>query len=579
MGIQDFLVSLGVGAVSPSKTGGIAVRAPNVQSTGGNSDAAKVAALKKMGYSNAQIAASLSGNAPISGAVAGDSNAPGYSALEGLLGAVLPFGLNSAAASALTTRPKTPGIPSKSSSGSSTAGNVLSQIFNASPNMQTLAKLGQAVGTGAGKLGQQVGTAVAKKGKGGSNAGGAPGKQGNGGLADILGALQGGEYPDWNYTSPEITMRDFTDQANSKVAQAFAPLMAMYAQQIADTQARGNRNFGLVGGIYDKYVNSIGNDAAQTQQRYDSTEAERANQGTALANNVGDYYQSANQGTADLLKSIGGQQAAPELLQQGANEQAIQQGNIAQNTQAVNDYYGQQEQGAANQATAYQDAARNEGVRGQSNVLADTSAQIGGINSEQAKSQTQQGLTALDIAQQLAQNDYNTQVQNANMGMQGAQAGYQAQVGNYNAGRQNALDQLQQYQWQQEMNSRNGQFGQQMDLQRQQLGLDTAKFNLEAQQPGDPIQFSGANGSQTQLAQRYGPDLVSDVANAMYEATAGSGVRPGDPNMSNAYNAYLQKAQQLSAKYGIPVGDAVQALQLYWNENQAGAFGATPRVQ
>jgi hypothetical protein len=314
--------------------------------------------------------------------------------------------------------------------------------------------------------------------------------------------------------------------------------------------------------LYDQYVKSIAQGAADTGQRYANAGTERAQQGQALAGNVGDYYQSANSSTADLLKSIGAQQAAPELLQQGANEQAVQQSQIGQGTQAMQDYYSQQNQGAQDQAVGYQDAARNESVRGQANVLADAAAQIGGVDKQEAGSRTTQATTALDIANQLANRDFQMQQANVGNNMNNAQFGYQSSLGGYNAARQNILDQF-------DLNYK------QTQLDQGQQQIDIASAKAAGANAGSGVSPSGLNATVLQLGDTVGRQAVNDIQEAITKTTTGSGVRPGDPDkMGNAFIAALQQAPQIAASNGLSVSQVQSAMIQMWKDS----FGSADTI-
>lgn len=581
MGLIDDLIQITLR--NGRTTGGQASRAgttPNANSQG--TLAAKVATLKKLGYNDRQIQQLIGQNITGSGVdlgFGGNISLPDVPGSAGNPALQAATGLGSLFANmSVGSGTRVPGYPSKgggSSGSKSTAANILGRIFGPSNNSASRALVDQGtriandpgvqkrVGGIINGLGGMLGGLVP------GNAGGTgrqPGKRGPANQGGIFDQLSGMEYPTWDYQAPQITMRDFTPQAQSQVEQAFAPLYAAYAQQRQAAQTKSDRDLQIVGDLYNKYVGSIGQAGQETQQRYDTAQADRSQQGQQLASGIGDYYQSANANTAGLLGGIGAQQAAPELLQQGANEQAVQQSQAAGNTQAVNDYYEQQQQGAANQTSAYQDAARNEGVRGQANVLADLSSILGNIGTQEAGSRTQAGMTALDIAQQLANRDLQTQQQNAQMGLENYTNQYQGRVGQYGASRQNILDQLAQSNWERE-------FGQKDYWNRQNYGLDRDKL-IASTQGGGGIDPTGVNSTQQQLAQRFGGNTVNDIAKAMYDVTTGSGVRPGDQNMANAYNAFFQRANGIAANNGLTTAEVIQAMQAYWQATQAGSFGA-----
>jgi hypothetical protein len=385
------------------------------------------------------------------------------------------------------------------------------------------------------------------------------GKQGSASTGSVF---EGLDFPDYDYVPPTIQMRDFTDEANANVDKAFAPLFAAYAQQKQDINTKSGQDRQVVGGLYDQYVKSIAEGAADTDKRYDAAGAERAQQGQALGSTVGNYYQSANSNTADLLKSIGAQQAAPELLQQGANEQAVQQSQVGQGTQAMQDYYGQQNQGAQDQAVGYQDAARNESVRGQANVLADAAAQIGGVNRQEAGSHTEAGKTALDIAQQLANRDFQVQQTNVGNAANAYNANYQGEVGNYNAARQNILDQ------------------QDLDYKTTQLGQGQQQIDIERDKAagagaGSGVNPTGLNATTLQLGDQIGQQAVADITRTINEVTVGSGVRAGDPDkMGNAYIAMLSKANEVAQRSGVPVSSVQNAMIQMWKDS----FGAADSI-
>ena len=141
-------------------------------------------------------------------------------------------------------------------------------------------------GSGTATVPNRRGTPTPSKPSSSSSSGRSTGKQGPaaGNYGDVFNGL---EFPEYTYQPPTLQIHDFTDQANSQVDAAFAPLFAAYAKQKQDINTKAGQDRQVVGGLYDQYVKSIAEGAAQTDQRYDTAGSERAQQGQALAGNVG----------------------------------------------------------------------------------------------------------------------------------------------------------------------------------------------------------------------------------------------------------------------------------------------------
>lgn len=364
------------------------------------------------------------------------------------------------------------------------------------------------------------------------------------------------EYPNMgNYAVPTISPQDFSAEARSMADTAFAPVLAMLEQSKTNVSTEGERSRQIVGGLYEKMVADIAEEAAKQSARYDESKAGAATSGNDLQFNIGQNYGSANANVAELLQKIGGQQAAPELLQRGADDQAYQQSRAASDSQAQQNYYEQQQQGQADYNQQLGNIQRNEGVNAQSNILNQVRQMLANIDAQKASTQAESAQTALNIGNQLTDRDLSVQQANAGFQMQGADSARQAALAQYGAStdRWNAGQQLEQQAYANQQGAQQQQFDNNIALG--QLGLDQA-----------------AAGAQAGSAASTPKGLATSRAG--YEAQApGVGAR--------AFDAALKILQDFQGSSADPssMGNYLRAVRAYAvanniNEDQAALIAA-----
>jgi len=366
-----------------------------------------------------------------------------------------------------------------------------------------------------------------------------------------------------NYTVPNISPGDFTEAASKVVSDAYAPLFQMLESAKGEATGQADRARTVVGGLYDKLVNDIATEAAKQSAGYDASKQTATDQGTQLGNQIAQNYSSGNQQTADLLQKIGAQAAAPQVLQQGANDQAFAQSQAAQSTGQQQKYYDTQKQGQADYNTQLGNISRAEGIGQQENILNQLQQTLAGFNQQGLGYSSEQAQKAIDLAQQMTQNDLSAQTSNAGfqqsaqqMAMQQAQDAYQAQVGQYNATQdQNKFD------WQRQTDQAA------IDNQMAQLQLDRDKLNATigggaagAAVPLTPDQYTGTGKAQATIMSQFPQNGDSLINLALSEMS-----KIQDKGAPDALSQYLTAVGTNATANRLDPNEAIRAALTMWN--------------
>jgi len=262
-----------------------------------------------------------------------------------------------------------------------------------------------------GKTPPRVGTAVKPQGPGniGYNI---PGLGDNPyGMPEAPGA--------YNFNIPTVEMRDFTEQAKKIAADAFAPYLAAFDIARTNAQAQGATSKEATKGLYDNFVKDIAAKAAETAQRYDQTKAEQATRGEAQQADIAENQQSANANVGQQLGALGLETSAPEMLQQGANNQAYAQDQAAAGTESQQQFYDSQKLAQGNYDSQFGLLKEGAGIGAQQDLDSQLLNLLANIDINKANASGQQSTTALELAQTLANRDLEAQRANAGYSLQG----------------------------------------------------------------------------------------------------------------------------------------------------------------
>lgn len=391
------------------------------------------------------------------------------------------------------------------------------------------------------------------------------------------------QYPTLNLPSAPIstiTPKDFSTQAGSMAAKAYAPSYAALDTGRGNVKTNYTLADKVVAGLYDNLAN--GNNAKQAASTAQYAAASKAGTADAAATQatIGKGYQSAQSNEAATLKSLGITAAAPGALQATSNAQAQQQGAAAQNSanqaanlksQATNQNSFQANQGSAD---------ASQGLADRSNLLTTRNTTLGQYDAQQQAVAGQQGQQALTIGQGLTSQDLSSQQTNANLKQQQYSNTVQNLMNQYNTGVANMQYQdtqnATQYNRAVAANSANYARGQQnwqnnFDVAGQQgnLGVDLINANTGAvkgawdvspQNPANyyrPTPVNPNSSADAQVIQKYYPQYSANPTNVqgMLDTIKGvfntpNGPQKGDSPLAiknasqNAYRATHPNATQ-----------------------------------
>lgn len=356
----------------------------------------------------------------------------------------------------------------------------------------------------------------------------------------IAGQLQQAPPPPPQY---QFKLNDFTDKANELTAKAYSPQFAAITQaekQVGDNYAVAKQ---VVDGLYQKLGAANTQATKDINASYDKSKA-AATQNTADATAaINQGYTSSQQQVADLLKSIGaGGDASAEVLSRAIPEQGYQAGQAAQAGQAQQNALDTGRQGMNDYQNAMGQAYATQGTVSQENLLHDKNALLNDYSQQRLNLSGQQGQQALQLGQQLSQQDLGLQQLNYGAG----QDYYNSLVNGINANNQNVLAIAQQqaaqqkaaydiwYQQQQDAIA-NQQKQQQLDINGQQVinqnSTDLAKLELQRQQMQNDyniakakLQGTGSNSDPTSVVLQQATNIVG-----------------GNPKLAQAYLALVQE--------------------------------------
>jgi len=225
----------------------------------------------------------------------------------------------------------------------------------------------------------------------------------------------------YQFSVPTLEMHDFTEKAKQLAADAFAPYLAAFDVARTNAQAQGKTSKEATAGLYSNFVKDIAAKAAETADRYDEVKAEQAQRTTQQQSDVQENQQSANANLGDQLKAYGLEQSIPSTLGQGVAQQTNAQNVAGQAGESQQQFYDTEKLAQGNYDTRFGELAQKSGIGAQGDLDSQLMNILAGIDINKANAQGEQSTTALDLAQKLADRDFQMQSQNAGLNMQGQQ--------------------------------------------------------------------------------------------------------------------------------------------------------------
>lgn len=248
--------------------------------------------------------------------------------------------------------------------------------------------------------------------------------------------------PDLNV--PQIVLHDFMPQATEAMTAAYAPLFAGIEASRANTQQQGDRSQALTGGAYDAAISDLASRAAATDQANQQAQAANTQQGAQLGQALGQNYMGNTQATADVLKGLGIQAAAPQVLGDAANQASWQQGQAAQSTANQANYLTNQNAADQKYATDMQDVMSNQKARNASDIANAVAQNLFNLDQIKTGYDSEKIQKAIEMAMNLQSQDIGLQQTNAQNSITAQQQSinniletYKAQVAASNASNAN----------------------------------------------------------------------------------------------------------------------------------------------
>jgi len=373
-----------------------------------------------------------------------------------------------------------------------------------------------------------------------------------------------------DYTAPEISMRDFTGEANQLAEQAYGPLFQAIAQGKTNAQGQYNTSDTVVKGLYDKLVQDTQQSGVAQGQQYDQASTEAAARAKALQDRQAQVYgESANTQTA-LLERLGQQQAAPQVIAGGLQEQAFQQSQAAQQGDAQQQYYQAGKQNANDYTTGIANAQNTQGTVAREGLVRDLASVLSQYDQQALSGKSQQANTALDLANQLSSRDLQVQTANASNQMGAAQMNQSAQqqaLAAQQAAYQNAYGQQRDARSDFESDRNYG-------LQENQFKLDAASAQAQAQAKlggttGGGFIPIGQQGFDTQSAPQQviaQADSIDPGRGQEYIGLFNSLVQSMQGNLEHSVSDFASMAADAAQKNGLSPAAAYAAAASYWKK-------------
>jgi len=377
-----------------------------------------------------------------------------------------------------------------------------------------------------------------------------------------------------NFNVPVLEMRDFTEQAKKIAAEAFAPFLAAFDIARTNAQAQGKTSKEATAGLYENFTKDIAKAAADTAGRFDEVKAETAARGEAQQADIAESQGSANANMAEQLKAYGLDVSAPTMLQQGVEQQTSEQAEAGAATESQQQFLDTQKLAQGNYDTQYGSIMGHQGLVAQQDLDSQLMNTLAGIDVNKANASGQQATTSLELAQQLADRDFQMQGQNASLSMQGQQMDYAALQDLFN----NQMSQYTTWESQDQQDYANA-----FDLWKTQQGfdIDWATLAGAGAAGGGAGEFDmGDYPGQTQtygwLKHQLGDDEAAtdkvyraiDDMLASYTSDA-SQIEAKETVQVRAANFARLVRDQLAASTGIPTALAQAAAANYYQEKKA----------
>lgn len=242
----------------------------------------------------------------------------------------------------------------------------------------------------------------------------------------------------------QVSPKDFSGQAASMAAGAYAPSYAALDTGRANVNSNYDYASKVTAGLYDKLAADTAGKEVQSQQN--TAKAQTADSANAAQTGaaISQGYSDAQGKEAAMLKSLGIEAAAPGALAASTGASSFQQGQAATQAQAQKANLTAQGQAQNNFQTNTATADANQGKADQGALLNTKKTDLNQFDAQQQAVAGQQAQQALTIGQGMTQTDLQAQQSNQSA----ANSSYQNQIAatqaDYNAKVANQQFQMQQ---------------------------------------------------------------------------------------------------------------------------------------
>lgn len=184
--------------------------------------------------------------------------------------------------------------------------------------------------------------------------------------------------------APKVTSPGNFDYL-AAVKKMFAPQTTYLDQQAAQAQARGAQNQREVAGMYGQTVKDILGMAGGIKSNFGQGQREAGAAYNQALGSVNNAYDNSRDSQLAILRRLGIEQAAPEMLEQNAGDRAFIQSVMAANNQGQQNMLGGMKQSALTFNTEQGNITRQAGAEAQTGLrrgLEDVLSKIAGTRAD-----------------------------------------------------------------------------------------------------------------------------------------------------------------------------------------------------
>lgn len=165
------------------------------------------------------------------------------------------------------------------------------------------------------------------------------------------------------------SQEELRQQAIASAREQYDPAIEQLRQQAQSSQQRAEQNQQRVGELFNNLSQSLKGDIPGIQQQYDQTTEDVAQRYQNLQQSIDQQYEESQREQEDMLKRLGIEAAAPDILPEQQNDAAYFQNRAATESNTEQTALGQEERGAVGFARQGSQIARTEGTQRQADIM------------------------------------------------------------------------------------------------------------------------------------------------------------------------------------------------------------------